>query len=166
MKFEEAKDKYIEAWGSLGSNWGVNRTMAQIHALLLISTEPLSTEEIMEELQISRGNANMNMRALLDWGLGEKVLIKGERKEFFKSEKDIFYLAQQVARERKKRELDPILKILSEVQGVEGSSPEIDEFNKMTGELLKFSKQSEKVLTAFTCSSTNWFMKLIKWLKL
>ena len=166
MEFQEAKDKYIEAWGSLGSSWGVNRTMAQIHALLLISTEPLSTEQIMEELQISRGNTNMNMRSLMDWGLGEKVLIKGERKEFFKSDKDIFYLAQQVARERKKRELDPILKILNEVQCAEGTSKEVLEFNRMTKGLLDFSKQSEKVLIAFTCSSSNWFVKLIKWLRL
>lgn len=166
MDFEEAKNKYIEAWGTLGSSWGVNRTMAQIHALLLVSIKPLSTEDLMEELQISRGNTNMNIRALMDWGLADKVLIKGERKDYFKSEKDIWYLAQQVAKERKKRELDPIIKILSEVQGVKGSTSEIKEFNKVTNDLLSLSKQSDKVLTAFSCSSTNWFVKLIKWLKI
>ncbi len=166
MKFEEAKDRYIEAWGSLGSSWGVNRTMAQIHALLLISVEPLSAEEIMSELQISRGNANMNIRALMDWGLADKVLVKGERKEFFKSEKDVWYLAQQVARERKKRELDPIIKILTEVQGIKGKGLKVDEFKKMTKELLAFSKQSEKILLTFSSSKTNWFLKLIKWLRI
>ena len=67
MEYDVAKDKLIQAWGTLGASWGLNRTMAQIHALLMISTESLSAEEIMEELNISRGNANMNIRALIDW---------------------------------------------------------------------------------------------------
>lgn len=102
MKYSEAKEKYIQAWGTLGSSWGVNRTMAQIHALLMVATAPLSAEEIMEELKISRGNANMNLRALMDWGLAEKVLISGERKEYFKADKDIMKISVQVAKERRK----------------------------------------------------------------
>ena len=66
MDLQEGKEKFIQSWGALGSSWGVNRTMAQIHALLLISPEPMSAEEIMEELKISRGNANMNIRALIE----------------------------------------------------------------------------------------------------
>ena len=69
MTLTEGKDKFIQSWGTLGTNWGINRTMAQIHALLLVSPESLSAEGIMKELQISRGNANMNLRALIDWGL-------------------------------------------------------------------------------------------------
>ena len=69
MTIQEGRDKFIQSWGALGTSWGINRTMAQIHALLLISPEPLCAEEIMEALQISRGNANMNLRALMDWGL-------------------------------------------------------------------------------------------------
>ncbi len=166
MNYQEAKDKYIEAWGTLGSSWGVNRTMAQVHALLLISGKALSTEEIMEELQISRGNTNMNVRALLDWGLADKVIIKGERKEFFKTEKDVWYLAQQVARERKRRELDPIIKILNEVNGVKGSSEEVKRFNAITSDLLGFASQCERVLNGFTSAKTNWLIKLIKWMKM
>ena len=81
MEFKQARQKFIQSWGTLGSNWGINKTMAQIHALVLVSAKPLSTEEIMEELSISRGNANMNVRALLDWGLVEKQFVVGERKE-------------------------------------------------------------------------------------
>ena len=102
MQLDEAKDKFIQAWGSLGSNWGINRTMAQVHALLLITPESLSADEIMGALNISRGNANMNIRALIDWGLVQKELKSGERKEFFVAEKDIWEVARRVMLERKK----------------------------------------------------------------
>ena len=96
MKFQEGKDKFIQAWGTLGSEWGVNRTMAQIHALLLISSEALSAQEIMDELQISLGNANMNLRALISWGLVYKQLKPGERKDFFIAEKDMWSVMKKI----------------------------------------------------------------------
>ena len=77
MKFEEAKNEFIQSWGKLGSSWGINKAMAQIHALLIISPEGLCTEDIMHELKISRGNASMNLRALMEWGIVEKELRKG-----------------------------------------------------------------------------------------
>lgn len=120
MKYNEAKEKFIQAWGTLGSSWGINRTMAQIHALLLISPEPLTTEEIMDELQISRGNTNMNLRELMGWGLIYKELRTGERKEFFYAEKDIWKAAKQIIKERRKREIEPVLKVLEEVKKIEG----------------------------------------------
>lgn len=161
MKFTEAKEKYIQAWGTLGSSWGVNRTMAQIHALLMVAIDPLSAEDIMEELKISRGNVNMNLRALMDWGLAEKILISGERKEFFKAEKDIMNISVQVAKERKKRELDPILKLLNEISAVEGETAEAKEFKKVTKDLLKFAKQTESVLDLYAQSNQNWFFKIL-----
>ena len=69
MQLQEAKEKFVQAWGAFGTNWGINRTMAQVHALLLVSQQALSADDIMESLNISRGNANMNVRALIDWGL-------------------------------------------------------------------------------------------------
>jgi len=92
MEFKEAKNKYIQTWGALGSQWGINKTMAQIHALLMISIEPLSIEEIMDELQISRGNTSMNIRALIDWGIVFKESKSGERKEFFTAERKFLIL--------------------------------------------------------------------------
>ena len=166
MELQEAKEKYIQAWGALGSSWGISRTMAQIHALLLISTKPLSTDDIMEELKISRGNVNLNIRTLLDWGLVDKVLIQGERKEFFKSEKDIMNLGIQVAKERKKRELEPILKILSQVKNIEGDSDEAKEFRKVTVDLYAFASQAEGFLNAFINSNKNWFFKVLTKIKL
>jgi DNA-binding transcriptional regulator GbsR (MarR family) len=99
MELAEAKQKFIEAWGKLGSEWGINRTMAQVHALLLMSPEALTTEEVMEQLSISRGNANMTLRDLISWGLVEKQHKPGERKEYFFAEKDAWTIARQVAEE-------------------------------------------------------------------
>jgi hypothetical protein len=100
MQYEEGKRQFIQTWGKLGGEWGINRTMAQVHALLLISPRPLSTEQVMEELSISRGNANMNLRDLLDWNLVHKELVPGDRKEYFVAEKDIWEVAKRIARER------------------------------------------------------------------
>ena len=93
MKLPEARQQFIHSWGVLGSQWGINRTMAQVHSLLLVASKPLSTDEVMEQLSISRGNANMNVRELIDWGLVQKVIVPGERKEFFTAEKDIWKVA-------------------------------------------------------------------------
>jgi DNA-binding transcriptional regulator GbsR (MarR family) len=121
MKYNEAKNKFIQTWGTLGSSWGISRTMAQVHALLLISPEPLSTEEIMEDLKISRGNTNMTVRDLIDWGLVFKELKAGERKEFFRAEKDIWKVAKQIIKERRKREIEPVLSVLEELKRMEGN---------------------------------------------
>ena len=119
MKLTEAKQQFISSWGAFGTQWGINRTMAQIHALLLISTKPITQDDIMEELSISRGNVNMNIRELISWNLVERVILPGERKEFFTAEKDIWKVATQIVKERKKRELDPMLKLLSQLKNVE-----------------------------------------------
>ncbi|PIB35269.1 transcriptional regulator [Reichenbachiella sp. 5M10] len=161
MDYKEARDKYIQAWGTLGSSWGINRAMAQIHALLLVSTASLSAEEMMSELQMSRGNVNMNLRALMDWGIVEKEHKAGERKEFFYANKDVWELARQVSKERRRREIEPILKVLNQVQSVSGDSKEIREFKKVTRELNDFSLKVDGVLDKFTKSDQNWFVKLL-----
>lgn len=121
MKYNEAKDKFIQTWGTLGSSWGISRTMAQVHALLLVSPDPMSTEEVMEDLKISRGNANMTIRDLMDWGLVFKELKAGERKEYFRAEKDIWKVAKQIIKERRKREIEPVLGVLEELKQLEGN---------------------------------------------
>lgn len=120
MEYNEAKQRFIQAWGTLGANWGINKAMAQIHALLLIATEPMSAEDIMAELQMSRGNVNMNLRALIDWGIVKKENRVGERREYFSTGKNVWDLAKQVSRERRRREIEPILNVLTEVQKVSG----------------------------------------------
>ena len=162
MEYLEAKNKFIQAWGTLGSNWGINKAMAQIHALLLLATEPLSAEEIMEELQMSRGNVNMNLRALMDWGIVKKEFKIGERREFFSTGKDVWDLAKQVSKERRRREIEPILKMLGDVQVVNGENKkEVDEFKKVTGDLFDFSLKVDNTIDKFTKSDQNWFFKLL-----
>jgi len=162
MEYNEAKQKFIQAWGTLGSNWGINKAMAQIHALLLLATEPLSAEEIMEELQMSRGNVNMNLRALMDWGIVRKEHKVGERREFFTTGKDVWDLAKQVSKERRRREIEPILNVLEEVHKVSGDNKkEVAEFKKVTGELFDFSVKVDGMIDKFTKSDQTWFYKLL-----
>ncbi len=146
MKLEEAQQKFIQGWGQLGASWGINRTMAQIQAVLLITPKPLSTDEIMQKLQISRGNANMNVRELLAWGLIYKSFIPGDRKEYYYSEKDMWELAKKVSRERKKRELEPLVRILGELKTVEGNSEEVKEFRKVVKSVDGMSKRAGSAL--------------------
>jgi DNA-binding transcriptional regulator GbsR (MarR family) len=159
MELAEAKQKFIEAWGKLGSEWGINRTMAQVHALLLITPEDLTTEEIMETLQISRGNANMTLRDLIGWGLVEKRLKPGERKEYFYADKDTWNIARQVAKERRKRELDPIIKILDELSKVKGEKNDIEfkTFNKSITDINKLAKNVDKTLETMLKAEESWF---------
>jgi len=161
MQLSEAKGKFIEAWGKLGSEWGINRTMAQVHALLLVSPAALTTEEIMEELKISRGNANMTLRDLISWGLVEHKA--GERKEYFFADKDTWNIARQVAKERRKRELDPIIKILDELSKVEGDSKDeaFKTFNKSVTDINKLAKNVDKTLETMLKAEENWFWKSI-----
>jgi DNA-binding transcriptional regulator GbsR (MarR family) len=111
---DQIRDRFVLHWGEMGSLWGINRTMAQVHALLFISPEPLSANEIMDELQISRGNVSMALRELIAWGIVARVHLKGERREFYTTEKDVWTMFRTIARERKKREVDPTMNVLRE----------------------------------------------------
>ena len=159
MQLDEAKDKFIQTWGTLGSNWGINRTMAQVHALLLVSAEALSAEEIMEALNISRGNTNMNVRTLIDWRLVYKEIRSGERKEFFYAEKDIWQVFKQIAKERRKRELEPIFKALNEVSRVEGdaNSKEMKAFTETIQGIHNFASKADGTLDKLINADENWF---------
>ncbi|KQM79107.1 transcriptional regulator [Pedobacter sp. Leaf216] len=159
MELAAAKLKFIEAWGKLGSEWGINRTMAQVHALLLISAEALTTEEIMEQLSISRGNANMTLRDLIGWGLIEKQHKAGERKEYFFADKDVWNIARQVAKERKKRELEPVLKVLNELSVVTGDEkdPEFTTFKKSIKDINKLAINVDKTLETMLKAEESWF---------
>ncbi len=157
MNVQEAKSKFIESWGKMASEWGINRSMAQVHALLLVAPEPLTADQVMEELDIARGNANMNIRALMDWGLVHKQLRPGERKEYFFAEKDMWTVVRQIIINRKKRELDPMLKVLDEVAGVEENCPESEHFCSVVRDIRKFSHKANQTLDALVKAESNWF---------
>jgi len=162
MEIKEAKNKFIQTWGALGSQWGINKTMAQIHALLMVSTEAVSMEEVMEELQISRGNASMNLRALMDWGIVYKEYKAGERREYFTAEKDLDELAVKIAKERSKREIKPALKILKEVSSIKSNNTaEEIQFIEQTTKLYDFVLKADNVLDKITEYKDNWLTKLV-----
>lgn len=160
MKITEAKQQFISSWGAFGTHWGINRTMTQIHALLLISPDPLTQDDIMEELNISRGNTNMNIRELIDWGLVERVLLPGERKEYFSAEKDIWKVVRQIVKERKKRELEPMLKLLDQLEEVEGDRREknVKTFVDVVSGIKKLGKQADKTLDIMVKADEHWFL--------
>lgn len=166
MTFQDGKDRFIQSWGALGSSWGINRTMAQIHALLLISPKPLSADDIIEELKISRGNANMNIRALIDWGLVYKELKPGERREFFVAEKDMWEVVKQIIVQRKKKELEPMLKVLDELSSVESDDEKSEMFVQVIKDIKLFSSKADSTLDTLVKADSNWFvgtfMKMIK----
>jgi len=167
MEFKEAKDKFINTWGAFGTLWGINKAMAQIHALLFISPDPLSMEDIMEELAISRGNASMNLRALMDWGIVYKVGVTGERKEFFYSEKDVNELSRQIAKERSRRELQPTIKVLKEVSTItDDGTAKTKEFIKQTKAMYDLADTADTMMHRIVNQEQNWITKtLIKLFK-
>ncbi|WP_138990656.1 GbsR/MarR family transcriptional regulator [Larkinella sp. C7] len=158
MTLDEARNRFIQSWGTLATQWGINRTMAQIHALLMISPEPIDTDAIMETLQISRGNANMNLRDLLDWGLIYKQLKLGERREFFYAEKDVWKIARQVAKERRRREITPVIEVLEELKVIDTDSPEAREFQKVITDISKVVGFADNTLNAVIKAEENWLM--------
>ena len=116
-KLKETRDRFVSQWGVMGAQWGINRTMAQIHALLMTSPDALSTDEVMGELAISRGNAHTNLKELVNWGLLRIVTREGERKEYFEAELDVWEIVRRIVQERKRRELDPTLELLQDSLG-------------------------------------------------
>ena len=159
MEYSEARDKFLQAWGTLGSQWGINRTMAQIHALLLISPKALTAIDIKEELKISTGNTNMNLRALMDWGLVYKELKTGDRKDYFVAEKDMWEVIRKIIVQRKRRELEPVLKILDELSDIEGRSQEVSEFKKTIQDIRLFSNKTDALLETLLKADSDWFVK-------
>jgi DNA-binding transcriptional regulator GbsR (MarR family) len=110
------QDRFIAVWGQMAGAWGISRTMAEVHALLYIGGQSLNTDDIMERLQISRGNASMSLRALMDWGIVERTHRRGDRKEYFRAEQDVWALFRAIVRQRVKREVDPLVASLYEIR--------------------------------------------------
>jgi len=118
----DARERFVALWGQMASNWGVPRTMAEVHALLFIAGEPMNTDDVMQGLGISRGNASMTLRALQEWGIVSRVHLRGDRKEYFQAEQDIWKLFRTILRERKKREIDPLLEALRACRNLTATS--------------------------------------------
>jgi DNA-binding transcriptional regulator GbsR (MarR family) len=158
MDWQEGKAKFIQTWGAMGGDWGINRTMAQVHALLMIAPHALTAKDIEGELKISSGNANMNIRELMDWGLVYKELKPGDRKEYFVAEKDMWKVVRQIIINRKKKELEPMLKVLDDISGFEENCPEAESLATAIQDIKMFSSKADNILDLLVKSDSNWFV--------
>jgi DNA-binding transcriptional regulator GbsR (MarR family) len=123
-----AQDRFIAFWGEMGTRWGVQRSMAEVHALLFIAGEPLSAEAILERLSISRGSVSTTLRQLVEWGLIQRVKtkVKTDRREYFSAEQDVWKLFYTILRARKRREFDPLIEELGGCRVTDGAARRSD----------------------------------------
>ena len=112
VRFDAAKGLFIRRWGEMAASWGISRTMAEIHAFLYLAAEPLCTDDVMEQLAVSRGSASTNLRQLVNWGLIHRVHQRNDRKEYFDAERDVWQMFETITRERRRREVQPIVETL------------------------------------------------------
>jgi len=128
-RLAEARERFISLWGQMASDWGIPRTMAEIHALLYIVGRPMTADEIMDALAISRGNASMTLRSLVDWGIVSRSHLRGSRKDHYQAEQDVWKLFRTILSKRKSREFDPLLDALQDLRHLTESkaNPEADD---------------------------------------
>ncbi len=148
-QLNEAQDRFIASWGRMGSVWGISRTMAEVHALLYITGSPMCTDEIMDRLGVSRGNVSMSVRSLLEWAVIEKVRLPGDRKEYFQAEQDVWSMLRAIARERIKREVDPLLDALDEIGEL---GPQLE--SNFEDDVLELYKRLDEVRDGFELITT------------
>lgn len=108
----KTEETFILHWGQMGTQWGINRTVAQVHALLYLSDKPLNAEEICEILNVARSNVSTSLKELVGWGIVKKTAILGDKRDHFESVKDVWELAKIISSERKKREIDPTIEVI------------------------------------------------------
>lgn len=128
MTLSPTAQKFILHWGEMGTRWGINRTVAQIHALLFISPEPLHAEEIATTISVARSNVSTSLRELQGWGIVRVVHVLGDRRDHFESLSDVLEIFRTVSQERKRREIDPTLRILRECVDESPSENQSDAF--------------------------------------
>ncbi|MEX0646378.1 MAG: hypothetical protein WEA56_07560 [Balneolaceae bacterium] len=149
---QKAIEQFVLLWGEMASAWGINKTMAQIHALLYAESDPLDTDAIMEQLRISRGNANMNLRNLLQWQLVHKVHFKGQRKDYYTAEKDVWNMVAVLVRERQQREIAPIRQNLADCLELfeenSSESPRETEFKERIENFIEFLEMFDRFTQA------------------
>jgi len=117
MPLSPIEQKFVLHWGEMGTRWGINRTVAQVHALLFLSPKPLDAEAISNTLSVARSNVSNSLRELQGWGIVRVVHVLGDRRDHFESLKDVWEIFRVVAEERKRREIDPTLRVLEECVG-------------------------------------------------
>src|ERR1044071_8505275 len=139
MKLTPAKERFILHWGEMGTKWGINRTVAQIHALLHVSAKPVNAEDIAETLEVARSNVSTSLKELQGWGIVKLVHVLGDKRDHFESMKDVWEMFRVVMDERKKREFDPTMRMLHDCIAEASSDTATDEYTEeRLRELYKF----------------------------
>jgi HTH-type transcriptional regulator, glycine betaine synthesis regulator len=171
QQLRSVQDLFIRRWGEMGQTWGINRTMAEIHALLYITAQPLCTDDVMERLNISRGNASMSLRALCDWGIIRRMHKRGERREYFESLSDVWEMFSIIAAERKRREMDPVLETIKQCQrmldeesvgkSVAKSESVLATRQRLEG-MQEFMEVTNKIFTQFVSNAKSGLTKVAK----
>jgi DNA-binding transcriptional regulator GbsR (MarR family) len=153
MKLTAVQEKFILHWGEMGARWGINRTVAQVHALLFLSAKPLNAEELTETLSVARSNVSNSIRELQSWGIVKLVHVMGDRRDHFESMKDPWEMFRVVLDERKKREVDPTLTMLREAL--------IDLENEKQKDA--YTMERLKALQDFFETTSAWYNQIRQW---
>ena len=153
MKLNPIQQKFILHWGEMGTRWGINRTVAQMHALLFISPRPLSAEDIADTLAVARSNVSTSLKELQGWGIVKLVHVMGDKRDHFESMKDVWEMFRVVLDERKKREIDPTLAVLREC---------IAEAEKDNG-VDPYTEQRLRELCGFFETTISWYGQIRQW---
>src|SRR5689334_7499368 len=152
MQLSPVQQKFILHWGEMGTRWGINRTVAQIHALLFVSPKPLNAEEIAETLNVARSNVSNSLKELQSWRIVKLVHVLGDKRDHFESMKDVWQMFRIVLDERKRREIDPTIAILEECIAEAGKDKETD----------KNTEERLRELHRFFETTTAWYTQVAK----
>lgn len=151
MPLLPVEQKFVLHWGEMGTRWGINRTVAQVHALLFLSPQPLDAEEIANTLAVARSNVSNSLRELQGWGIVRVVHVLGDRRDHFESLKDVWEIFRVVAEERKRREIDPTLRVLEECVGE----------MKKSGTAAPYTRERLEDMLAFLAATSGLFEELV-----
>ena len=170
QQLKTAQDLFIRRWGEMGQTWGINRTMGEIHAFLYITGLPQCTDDVMDRLNISRGNASMSLRALCDWGIIRRLHKRGERREYFESLTDVWEMFSIIAAERKRREMDPVLetikqchRMLSEEEIGKSANAEAIQLTRQRLEgMQEFMEVTNKIFQQFIGNAKSGLTRVVK----
>ncbi len=152
-KLSSVQRKFILHWGEMGTRWGINRTVAQIHALLFISQKPLPADEIVEALDVARSNVSTSLKELHGWRIIRLVHVMGDKRDHFESMKDVWDMFRAVLDERKRREIDPTLALLRECIAEAEKDKETDEY----------TEERLRALHEFFATTTAWYVQIRQW---
>jgi len=151
-KLAPAIERFVLQWGDMGDEWGVNRSVSQIHGLLYLSEEPLTAEDIAEQLGMARSNVSNSIKELLSWNLIRRVPILGDRRDHFEAETDIWEVAARIAAGRKQREIDPAIEALRACVADAADDPKIS----------PLASKRLKEMLLFTETVDGWFTQMLK----